>query len=556
MIPTKPFSVSQSVLFDDELLADAIDSDGRALIDAGVAVSLERYFAAVPDLEERHVPLDAAVDVALRSVARSRGSEVPGSSDAELVASAYPRLRHVIHDAISLEMGLFKTQAVRSSARTEPRVQLPHDFGPLLPDGRERYTLTRLIGSGASGTVYSATDRHLSEPDSPAEVAIKILSTHRTDQWLARRLTEEATKARRVDHPSVVRVLDRGGESTETPFIVYELVKGGDLQSWLEKRSHRVSVREAVRVSTQIARGVQAAHSAGLVHSDLKPANVLIDEKGQAKVADFGIAARLHRSMMELPSRSGDATSGGPVGNLAFIAPEQFRGEPGCFSVPADVYALGGVLFYLLTGALPNGDSPANVARLHGDRDASAASQPPSARALNSKIDFRLDAICKRALAPVPSNRYSSASSLADDLEAWLENRPIAWQRPSVLSVVTLWIKRRPAVAAISAVALLVLLAGVVTTANYAAVVKRKNDQLLDQNQRMRDAVQILIEAEKTLGPKAPGVTDPRAGKIFEQLRPITPLVEGGIKDVDGREENTSVEPQQPPSPNPSRSNP
>ncbi|HYD01737.1 MAG TPA: serine/threonine-protein kinase, partial [Phycisphaerales bacterium] len=291
MTPVKPFAPGREDAADDDLLADAIEADGRTLLEEGAHVSLERYMRAVPDLERRPVPLDAALDIALRSAARARGAQRPEPADADRVATAYPRLRAAILDALSLDGGLLTTQQVRTPDRPEPLAGLPRDFGPLLFDGRERYTLNRLIGIGASGTVYAAIDRHLSEPDRPAEVAIKVLASRRADRWLARRLTEEATKARRVDHSSVVRVLDRGGELTDAPFIVYELVKGGDLQTWFEMHAKRVPVRQAVEIVAQIARGVQAAHAAGLVHSDLKPANVLLDDAGRAKVADFGIAA-------------------------------------------------------------------------------------------------------------------------------------------------------------------------------------------------------------------------------------------------------------------------
>jgi hypothetical protein len=538
--PVKPFLPAHADAADDDLLADAIEADGRALLEDGVPVPLDRYIHAVPDLERRPVPLDAALDIALRSTARARGAVRPEPSDADRVAAAYPRLRRAIHDALSLDAGLLTTQQVRAPERPEPLAGLPRDFGPLLADGRERYTLNRLIGAGASGTVYAAIDRHLSEPDRPAEVAIKVLSARRSDRWLARRLTEEATKARRVDHPSVVRVLDRGGEQTESPFIVYELVKGGDLQAWFEAHTKRVPVRRAVEIVAQIARGVQAAHAAGLVHSDLKPANVLIDESGRAKVADFGIAARLHRSLMEETMGGENVSPSGPVGNMAFISPEQFRAEPGCFSAPADVYALGGILYYLVTGAFPNGDSPADVARNHGDPAKSSSIRPPSLLRLRPDADRSLDLVCTKALAPMPGNRHASASEMADDLEAWLQHLPIRWQKPSKRQVVALWIRRRPAVASLFGVVVLLFIAGVVSTILYVKKINEKNTA-------MREALEIFYEAERTLGPGAPGVTDPRAKGTFDILRKAVPVINGGI--------NGSEPPQSPrPSDDPAES--
>lgn len=547
MIPVRAFEPTLSEVGDDDLLADAIEADGRGLLEQGVNVQLDRYLIAVPDIERRSVPLDAALDIVLRSVARARGAARPEAKDAETVAASYPRLSRAVHEAFSLDAGLLTTQQVRTHDRPEPLSGLPRDFGPLLPDGRERYTLNRLIGVGASGTVYAAIDRHLSEPDRPAEVAIKVLGARRNDRWLARRLTEEATKARRVDHPAVVRVLDRGGEQTDSPFIVYELVKGGDLQTWFEAQTKRISVRRAVEIVSQIARGVQAAHSAGLVHSDLKPANILLDEEGRAKVADFGIAARLHRSLMEEAGTAGVDAPGGPVGNMAFISPEQFRAEPGCFSAPADVYALGGILYYLMTGGFPNGDSPAEVARNHGDIVKSSATSPPSLRRLCPDADRSLDLICSKALAPLPGKRHASASELADDLESWLESRPVRWQNPSTARVGALWVKRHPAIAALCVLAAMFLITGVVSTAYYVRIINAKNEKLLKQNQSNAEAIEILREIERTLGPDAPGVTDPRAKKLVDRAKETLPFIKGGIQPL----EETSPPPPEDPAESP-----
>ncbi|MDP1661418.1 MAG: serine/threonine-protein kinase [Phycisphaerales bacterium] len=553
MTPVKPFNPPRADAIDDDLLADAIEADGRELIERGVPVQLDRYLKAVPDLERREVPLDAALDIALRSAALARGATRPEAVDGDLVASAYPRLRGTIQDALSLDAGLLTTRQVRTPERMGPLAGLPRNFGPRLADGRERYTLNRLIGVGTSGTVYAAIDRHLSEPDRPAEVAIKVLAARRTNRWLARRLTEEATKARRVDHPSVVRVLDRGGEETDTPFIVYELVKGGDLQSWFEAHRKRVPVRKAVAIVAQIARGVQAAHAAGLVHSDLKPANVLLDERGEAKVADFGIAARLHRSLMEEAEAASADQTVGPVGNMAFISPEQFRAEPGCFSAPADVYALGGILYYLLTGGFPNGDSPADVARSHGDALKSATLRPASPREARRDVDGSLDQVCVRALARSPELRHPSASALADDLEAWLDHRPIAWQRPSPSRVVVLWIRRRPTVAALCGLAAMLCIAGVVSTVYYVRVISDKNEKLLNQNVAMKEALEILDEAERTLGPNAPGVTDPRAKGTMDILQRAVPVIN---RAVEATSHATSPRPPEEPPGGPPPKNP
>jgi serine/threonine protein kinase len=204
-----------------------------------------------------------------------------------------------------------------------------------------------LLGSGGSGDVYLAADRQLSEQGHEALVAIKVLAGDR-GPWARQRLIDEATKARRVTHANVVRVLDRGVSDDDEDFVVYEHVAGGDLGEWLDRRPQRLSARDAASLMSRIARGVHAAHAAGLVHCDLKPGNVLMTAEGEPRVADFGIAVRADD---EAAQYSGDREQ--PIGNIAFIAPEQFRMQDGCFSIAADVYALGGMLYYLVTRATP-----------------------------------------------------------------------------------------------------------------------------------------------------------------------------------------------------------
>ena len=544
MITATPFNTSPADAADDDRLADAIEMDGRDCIARGQQVTLDRYIRAVPDLVRRVVPLDAAIDVALRSSARSRGVPRPDSADAERVSADYPLLRRAVIDALSLDAGLITTRQVHAPTRPEPLAGLPRDFGPRLTDGRERYTLTRLIGAGASGTVYAATDRHLSEPDRPAEVAIKVLSSRRAEAWISRRLTEEATKARRVDHPSVVRVLDRGGDQTDSPYIVYELVKDGDLQTWYESQNRRVPVRRAVEIVAQIARGVQAAHAAGLVHSDLKPANVLLDETGQAKVADFGIAARLHWALQESGANAGEPA--GPIGNMAFIAPEQFRGEPGCLSVPADVYALGGILYALLTGTYPNGDSPAKVARNHGGASGDSPFRPPAIGSLRPEVERTLEMVCTRALAPKPGDRYASAAALADDLEAWLQFRPIAWQKPSPATIVRLWIRRRPGIALVSTLSIVLLVGGLISTGYYARIANEKEERIATQNALNRDAQKMVLDAIKMLGEVKPDGTKVSPQDLIEKMIPLERQIDQAVQPLD-TSPPPPADPQSPP---------
>src|SRR5262249_15362971 len=190
-------------------------------------------------------------------------------------------------EAAILAHSICSTTVLAAKLRPQRSMDLPADFGPAQPDGVQRYQLTQLLGRGSQGHVYLATDRALSEPDRPAQVAIKVLSGTLDDPVARERFAEEATKARRIDHPNVVRVLDRGTTEQGNDYIVYEYVPGGDLSSFLAERGLPLPLKQAASLVAQVARGVQSAHAAGLVHCDLKPGNIMWDG-AMAKVADFG----------------------------------------------------------------------------------------------------------------------------------------------------------------------------------------------------------------------------------------------------------------------------
>lgn len=420
-------------LSDDEL-ADLIRQESLDSPVDSDSASLDRYLSLVPDLADRLVALDAAIDVVLRQ--RSHGGP-PDARVVEELSGHYPHLAEHIREAAALSAGLLSSRAVTERAATAPR-SLPSEFGSLMEGGVPRYVLVKLLGQGAHGQVYLAEDRLLADRAHRPLVAIKLLAGGHRSERARLRLMDEAAKARRINHPNVVRVLDRGLSSAGEDFIVYEYVSGGTLDGALPDRETKGWERRTARLIAQVARGVHAAHHAGLVHCDLKPGNVLIADDGSPKVADFGVAARVVDPGEEVIR----GTSGGPLGNLAFIAPEQFREEPGSVAIPADLYALGGLLYYALTRSLPNGRTAAEIALRHGRL---GLDQPVSLRSHDhGAFDPDIEAICAKALAPVPQHRYSSAAAMADDLDAWIERQPIAARRAGPLRRMMLWTRRSP----------------------------------------------------------------------------------------------------------------
>jgi serine/threonine-protein kinase len=252
-----------------------------------------------------------------------------------------------------------------------------------------RYRIVELLGQGATGEVYRADDLHVGQP-----VALKFLPAHLADSTVARdRVRNEVRVARQVTHPNVCRVFDIGEADGHT-FISMEYVDGEDLRSVL-RRLGRPSREKALEIARQLCAGLAAAHEIGVLHRDLKSANVMIDGRGRARITDFGLAAFAHE-------REGQGIAGTPT----YMAPELFDGAPS--STRTDIYALGAVLYELFTGraAYP----AANVAEL---RRLQLAGPPPSPAQLVPQLDPTVDELILRCLHADPSERPPSALAVA-----------------------------------------------------------------------------------------------------------------------------------------------
>jgi eukaryotic-like serine/threonine-protein kinase len=262
-----------------------------------------------------------------------------------------------------------------------------------------RYRLVELLGQGGMARIYRGHDTQLDR-----DVAVKILRPeYGRDPDFSSRFRQEAQNAASLNHPNIVGVHDYGQDEAG-PFIVMELVDGEDLASII-KRSGGLPPRQAARIIAEAARALHAAHQRGIVHRDVKPGNVMINRDGQVKVTDFGIARAMAEAQMTLPGMT--------LGSVHYFSPEQARGDP--TTAASDIYSLGIVLFELLTGHRPwEADSAAAVAM------ARLAGPPPDPSSLRSGIPADLVAIDRKALATEPADRWSSASSMAAALEAFL----------------------------------------------------------------------------------------------------------------------------------------
>jgi serine/threonine-protein kinase len=253
----------------------------------------------------------------------------------------------------------------------------------------DRYRIIGLLGRGGMGEVYRADDLKLGQP-----VALKFLPPHLAEDKDARaRIRNEVRVARQVSHPNVCRVHDIA-EADGYAFISMEYVDGEDLRSVL-RRLGRPSREKVAEIARQLCAGLAAAHEIGVLHRDLKSANVMIDGRGRARIADFGLASFQH----ELPE---DTVAGTP----AYMAPELLAGAPP--STRTDVYALGVVLFELATGR-----SPFPSATIGELRRLKLASLPPSPRAHVPDIDPHLEGLILGCMEKDPSLRPASALAAA-----------------------------------------------------------------------------------------------------------------------------------------------
>ncbi|MFT7835334.1 Stk1 family PASTA domain-containing Ser/Thr kinase [Saccharothrix sp. BKS2] len=280
-----------------------------------------------------------------------------------------------------------------------------------------RYELGETLGYGGMSEVHKGRDVRLGR-----DVAIKVLRADLArDAQFQERFRREAQNSAALNHPAIVAVYDTGETQTEygpLPYIVMEFVDGRTLRD-IVKTQGPLTGKRAMEVMADVSAALDFSHRHGIVHRDVKPANVMITRSGAVKVMDFGIARAVHDGQAAVTQTAA------VIGTAQYLSPEQARGE--AVDGRSDVYASGCVLFELLTGEPPfTGDSPVAVAYQHVRED------PKSPSALNPKVTPALDAIVLKAMAKGPANRYQSAAELRADLV-----RVLSGQRPSAPAVMT-----------------------------------------------------------------------------------------------------------------------
>jgi serine/threonine protein kinase len=389
-----------------------------------------------------------------------------------------------------------------SEEREEPGLSLPHRLGA--------YQLIRQIGRGGMGAVYEAmqdaTDRR---------VAIKLIRPPLSSALFVRRFHLEQRILAGLEHPGIARLYDASTTDAGLPYLVMEFVDGANLLAYCSER--HLGIPDRLQLFERVCAAVQYAHQHLVVHRDLKPSNILVSRDGEPKLLDFGIAKLLHAEADAVDR--GATLTGQRLMTPEYASPEQIRGDP--VTTAADVYALGVILYELLTGRrlyrlttrqpheieravleqAPTKPSTA-VLRATQERADAAATPLPAPRRWAAALRGDLDNIVLRALAKDPAGRYTSAEELADDLRRHRAGLPVRARPDSVAYRARKFVARhRWAVGAAAAVAA-ALVAALVVTLNAAAEARRERDLaarrfadvrqlanvfLFDVEQRIRD---------------------------------------------------------------------
>ena len=292
-----------------------------------------------------------------------------------------------------------------------------------------RYELQGELARGGMGVVYRARDRELER-----DVALKVIAVEASSRDTAARLRREARILARLEHPGIVPVHDVGELPDGRVFYAMKLVSGQRLDELVGKG---LPLRERLRLLLRICEPVAFAHAHGVIHRDLKPENVMVGSFGEVLVMDWGVAK--HRGDLlvagEVPASAGDApphatAHGTIVGTPAYMAPEQARGEVEQVDARADVYALGAILYFMLSGRAPGRAqaSPEASTRTWAGPRAPASVVPGVVppRELDAQLPRPLEAICLKALAREPEQRYAGAAELAADLVQFLEGERVS----------------------------------------------------------------------------------------------------------------------------------
>ncbi|HEV3122364.1 MAG TPA: protein kinase, partial [Isosphaeraceae bacterium] len=423
--PTNTSQAIESTQLDAALanadIARLLD-DQRKRWTRGDRVPAEDYLPAFRGVDAH---TDDFLDLVYQEVLlREQLGETP---ELEEYLQRFPQFAQAIRDQFEVHAALEVTGISGAVEPTQPAADGAADgLLPMVPG----YSLIRELGRGGMGVVYLAWQSGLGRM-----AALKMIRAGEYSRsHEVARFRAEAEAVARLEHPNIVRIYEVG-ERDGCPFFSLEYVDGGSLADML--RGSPQPPRRAAELIETLARATQAAHDRGVVHRDLTPGNVLLTALGQPKIVDFGLAKLV-------VGGAGQTVSGDVLGTPSYMAPEQAGGHSKEVGPAADVYALGAILYEMLTGRPPfKAETPLDTL-VQAVND-----EPVPPRRLQPKVPRDLETVCLKCLEKQPARRYEKASTLADDLRRFLDGEPVRARPVGAAARAVKWARRRPGVTAL-----------------------------------------------------------------------------------------------------------
>ena len=383
---------------------------------------------------------------------------------------------------------MFHRTRLRVLALNQPPTASPPVSSP--PPAAERgdwpseiagFAIKRLLGEGGMGRVFLAQQ---AEPH--RDVALKVMRS--LDPQSLARFRREAELLAALEHPGIARLYASGETEfagMHLPWLAMEYIQGKDLLSYAE--SHGLGLEARLRLLIGICRAVHFAHARGVIHRDLKPGNILVDDDGRPRVLDFGIARMIAEGQTM-------TQAGQVLGTLPYMSPEQLGGSERQVDIRTDVYALGVIAYELIARRLPY--PRLSTGTLIEALDIVRNETPPRLSSLSAQARGDLDWVVMKALASEPERRYSSAAEFAADLERVLDHRPVEARPPTLRYLAGRFIRRNRVLSGAVAVILLVLMGATVVSLRYAlaeATARQLAEQRAAEAQAVSDFLQTML---------------------------------------------------------------